>query len=92
MKYRRKPSVVEAFRFTADAEIDSPEWFAKAVQDDSVFIDRCITDGTMRVYGCTVYSRTGKLKAKVGDWIVSEVSGEIRPLKEKQFEREYERA
>lgn len=91
MKYQRKPAIVEAFRFSADAEVAAPDWFLKEVQDEKVFIDRCITDGAVRVYGCTLHTRFGRVKAKVGDYIVREVSGEIRPCKARNFEREYER-
>lgn len=91
MKYQRKPAVVEAFRFNADAEVAAPEWFLREVQKENVFIDRCITDGAVRVYGCTLHTRFGRVKAKVGDYIVREASGEMRPCKAKYFDREYER-
>ncbi|MDO4305730.1 MAG: hypothetical protein Q4C77_02770 [Eubacteriales bacterium] len=91
MKYQRKPAVVEAFRFGADSEVTAPEWFLKEVQKENVFIDRCITDGAARVYGCTIHSKYGKARAKVGDYIIREPSGEIRLSKAEDFSKEYER-
>ena len=91
MKYKRKPAVVEAFRFDADAEMTAPEWFMKEVLEERVFIDRCIANGTVRVYGCTAYTKSGKMKAKIGDYIIREPSGEIRSCKAKEFKEQYER-
>ena len=91
MKYQRKPAVVEPFRFDADAEIMAPEWFMKEVDRENIFIDRCVRDGAIHVYGCTVYAKPGKMKAKIGDYIILEPSGEIRICKEKEFRKEYER-
>lgn len=91
MKYQRKPAIVEAFQFNSDAEVAAPEWFLREVQKEKIFIDRCITDGAVRVYGCTLHTRYGRVKAKVGDYIVLEPSGEMRPCKAKNFDREYER-
>lgn len=91
MKYQRKAAIVEAFQFNADAEVAAPEWFLREVQKEKIFIDRCITDGAVRVYGCTLHTESGRIKAKVGDYIVREPSGEMRPCKANSFDREYER-
>lgn len=91
MKYQRKPAVVEAFRFDTDSEVMAPEWFLKAVQKERIFIDRCIIDGAVRIYGCTIHTKSGRARAKVGDYIIWEPSGEIRPCKAKEFREEYER-
>lgn len=50
MKYKRKPAVVEAFRFDADAEITAPKWFMKEVEKEKIFIDRSILDGAVHIY------------------------------------------
>ena len=84
MKYKRKPAVVEAFRFDADAEITAPEWFMKEVEKEKIFIDRSILDGAAHIYGCTVYAKSGKMKAKVGDYIIRDP---IRSRKDMQGER-----
>jgi len=91
MKYKRKPVVVEAFRFTADVDMIAPKWFQDNVQNDLVFIDRAITDGAVKVYGCTLYASQGRMKAKIGDYIVKEPSGEITICNAKKFKEMYER-
>lgn len=91
MKYKRKPAVVEAFRFDEDAEITAPAWFTKEVEKEKIFIDRSILDGAVHIYGCTVYTKSGKMKAKVGDYIIRDSSGSIRICKAKEFREEYER-
>ena len=92
MKYKRKVPTVEAFRLDRDAEINAPGWFAKAVKKEMIYFNGCITDGAIFIYGCTINTDCGKLRAKVGDYIVRENSGEIRPYKTKEFERVFERA
>lgn len=91
MKYKRKPAIVDAFRFDTDSEIMAPRWFQKAVERDRIFIDRCINDGAVHIYGCTIHTKSGRAKAKVGDYIVREPSGEIRSYKAKEFKEIYER-
>lgn len=91
MKYKRKPAVVEAFQFNADAEITAPEWFMNGVAKEKIFIDRIILDGAVHIYGCTVYTKSGKMKAKVGDYIILDPSGAVRVCRAKEFREEYER-
>lgn len=91
MKYKRKVPTVEAFQLNRDAEINAPGWFARAVKKEMIYFDRCITDGAIFIYGCTINTGCGKLKAKVGDYIVKESSGEIRSYKSKDFARIFER-
>ena len=91
MKKQRTAAVVGGFQFSAGAEVAVPEWFLRDVQKEKIFIDRCITDGAVRVYGCTLHTESGRVKAKVGDYIVREPSGEMRPCKANNFDREYER-
>lgn len=91
MRYRRKPEKVEAFQFGADCEITAPDWFAVAVQKEQVSIDRAITDGAVRIYGCTIMTDTGKMKAKNGDYIVRAADGSIFPVKRQKFKKQYEK-
>ena len=48
------------------------------------------TSGSL-IYGCTVYAKSGKMKAKVGDYIIRDPSGAVRICKAKEFREEYER-
>lgn len=91
MKYKRKVPTVEAFQLNRDAEINAPGWFARAVKKEMIYFDRCITDGAIFIYGCTINTGCGKLRAKIGDYIVKDNSGEIRICKAKKFKEQYER-
>ena len=91
MRYRRKQTEAEAFRLSADVDVIAPPWFTKAVEEEKVWIDRSLLDGHMHVYGCTIRTAAGKLKAKVGDYIVKEDSW-IYPCRAKDFLRVYEKA
>ena len=91
MKYKRKSAIVDAFRFDQDVEITAPEWFMKEVENRKIFIDRCIQDGAVHVYGCTVYEKTGRMRAKIGDYIIQDPSGTIGICEQEKFREEYER-
>ena len=76
MKYRKKPVVVEAFRYGFDSV---PEWFSEAAI-------------TMRVDGgIGVITLEGCMYANKGDYIVKGVRGEIYPCKSDIFEETYEK-
>lgn len=91
MWFKRKPVVVEVFLFSKDSEVTAPEWFLKAVQNEQVFIDRKLEDEHSVVYGCTIHSQYGKLRAYTGDYVVREPSGEMWPCRKKDFKKLYER-
>ena len=91
MKYRTKPLTVDAFRYDADAEISAPLWFGEMVRNETAYIDTVIEDGALRVYGCTISTPQGRIRAKVGDYIVRDGDGAIRILKAAQFKKQYEK-
>lgn len=91
MKYRQKPVVVEAFLLDEDVEITSPKWFQKEVQKERIFIDRVLRDGAAKIYGCTIQTHAGKIKAKIGDYIIQEPNGEITVCSRMKFKEMYER-
>lgn len=92
MRYRKKPVEIEAFRFNADSERTAPKWFAEAVTDETVWIDRSMQDGHAKVYGCTIKTLEGKMHAKIGDYIIRGVNGELYPCKSDIFQKTYEKA
>ena len=92
MRYRKKPVVVEAFQLTDDPEMEAPAWFTQAVLDEKIWIDRCLKDGHTRVYGCTIRTLEGKLHARLGDYIIRGVNGELYPCKPDIFLKTYEEA
>lgn len=91
MRYRRKQTEAEAFRLSADVDVIAPPWFTKAVEEEKIWIDRSLLDGHMHVYGCTIRTAAGKLKAKVGDYVVKEGAW-IYPCRAKDFLQAYEKA
>ncbi|MFV0465277.1 MAG: hypothetical protein ACK5ML_04320 [Lachnospiraceae bacterium] len=90
MQYRNKhPS--DAFVFNRDSEVTGPEWFVRAVNADQITIDRAIHDGASRVYGCTIQTRYGNVRAKCGHYIVPLADGVIIPLNKTEFNDTFER-
>ena len=92
MKYRKKPVIVEAFRFTDDVEMIVPEWFTQAVIDEKILIDRSLVDGHMHIYGCTINTKGGRMHAKIGDYIIRERNGNLHSCRADAFKKTYEKA
>lgn len=90
MKYRKKPVEIEAFRLTDDAEMVAPAWFTQAVADEKVWIDRSLVDGHIHVYGCTIDTPEGRMHARLGDYIIQGVNGELYPCKPDIFCKTYD--
>ena len=78
MKYKKKPIIIEAFKWMYDV---APEWWVKRrdlmieVQTGAVLIP----------------TLEGKMEAKPGDWIIQGIKGEIYPCKPDIFEATYEK-
>jgi len=77
MKARKKPVVIETFRWTID---EVPEWWTKLV-NLKVGVD------TGSVFIPTL---EGVMEAKVGDFIIQGVQGEVYPCKPDIFEKTYD--
>lgn len=77
-KYRKKPVVIEAFRYWVDAR---PEWFC-----DKVTTNEIITHETH----CEITTLEGVMRGEVGDYIIQGVKGEVYPCKPDIFEATYE--
>ena len=82
MKYRKKPVVIEAFRFQIDAA--APDWFMDRVTDNIIIIHE---DGT-----CDINTLEGIMKSDKGDYIILGVNGEVYPCKPDIFEKTYDKA
>lgn len=91
MKYRKKPVEVEAFRLSRDVDVIAPKWFTQAVIDEKVFIDRSINDGKVHIYGCTIETSRGRQKAKIGDYIIRGIKGELYACRADIFDKTYEK-
>jgi hypothetical protein len=85
MKYRKKPVVIEAFKWLPDAPAgQSPEWFYKACSDQIAFPEH---DGSV-----TIKTLEGSHRGEIGDYIIQGVKGELYPCKPDIFEMTYEPA
>ena len=80
MKYRKKPVVIEAFRYGVDKY--RPDWFQNAVTVNGI---------VTYDHGCHIHTLEGVMLGKVGDYIIQGVQGEIYPCKPDIFELTYEK-
>lgn len=89
MKYRKKPVVIEAFKWTGghDQEED-PVWIVEAIKKEEVWFKNV---GTPNVQ-CCIETLEGTMIASVGDYIIKGVKGEIYPCKPDIFEATYDTA
>lgn len=88
MKYRKKPVVIDAFKWTGDInQEDDPAWIVEAVNRGDVAIKRFVNKTTM-----LIVTLEGNMTAYPGDWIIRGVKGEIYPCRDDIFEATYELA
>lgn len=80
--YRKKPVVVEAFRFGYDP---TPPWAELGAPGQSYV--KSVTPTTM-----VIHTLEGDHSAEVGDWIIRGVAGELYPCKDAIFRLTYEPA
>ena len=80
MKYRKKPVVIEAYKFTGHGK--NVDFIAKWADGN------CWTDSDE----LAVSTLEGTVYAKVGDYIIKGVKGEFYPCKPDIFELTYEQA
>lgn len=93
MKFRKKPVVIEAFQFDGDL-IDKdgnyyvPVWAQVAFTTGVLFYDSLPSGGPP----CELFIKTleGNHHARVGDYIIQGVKGELYPCKPDIFELTYE--
>lgn len=87
MKYRKKPVVIEAFKWTGgpDQEED-PVWIVEAIKEGEVWFKNI---GTPDAQLC-IETLEGTMSASVGDYIIKGVKGELYPCKPDIFEATYE--
>jgi hypothetical protein len=77
MKYRKKPVVVEAIR-----------WTGENAEEVGTFCDRY----SMGPDGLHIITLEGVMRATPGDFIIKGVNGEFYPCKPDIFEKTYEEA
>lgn len=83
-KYRKKPTVVEAFKL---GEHDFPEWWRKARDSGQIVIHQ----GRDEKVWYTIETLEGKMRADIGEhYIIKGVQNEIYPCRIDIFEETYE--
>lgn len=94
MKYRKKPVVIEAWQFDPLA-FDHPSWVEPAWWSEEILNNLSPTGRVMsQVRGETVLvipNEHGPVKARLGDWVIKGVNGEIYPCTDDVFQKTYER-
>lgn len=103
MKYRKKPVVIEAFKWTGDNnQVEDPKWIVEAMENGAVSFKRLYYSDKGEISGAvkinTVKSEVfmviktleGEMNAQPGDYIIQGVQGEIYPCKPDIFEATYE--
>jgi hypothetical protein len=83
-KFRKKPVVIEAFRWTGGPDQDDdPVWVVEKIKSGDVWFARG---------GLHIKTLEGVMRAEAGDWIIKGVKGEVYPCKPDIFEATYEPA
>ena len=88
MKFRKKPVVIEAFKFYVDA---MPDWFMDKVTSNDVILNNC----NFKRYSideayCEIQTLEGIMRGNGGDYIIQGVNDEIYPCKPGIFEKTYD--
>lgn len=88
MKYRKKPVVIEAMKFSTNNEVDSPT-MDKIVNWINRGKDEC--HAWHNSTDIIIKTLEGEMKASVGDYIIRGVNGEFYPCKPDIFEKTYDK-
>lgn len=87
--YRKKPVEVEAFQWTGDKDQEAePVWMSEALRNGDIIIYKANSrsEPVMEIH------TTGSLaKARIGDYIVRGIKGELYPCKPDIFAASYEK-
>jgi len=85
MKFRKKPVVIEAFKWTGDQnQAEDPVWIVDAINKNDV---RFSADNQRLL----IDTLEGTMEAKQGDYIIQGIKGEIYPCKPDIFKATYEK-
>ena len=85
-KFRKKPVVIEAFRYTGDlytnGEFNCPDWAVEAYENGTF-----VSHGQGELY---IKTLEGEMLVSVGDYIIQGVNGELYPCKPDIFRKTYD--
>jgi len=91
-KYRKRPVVVEAFRWTGDeTQEEDPEWIVAAMDLWPETGGVCVQQDEDRGVFLEIETLEGVMRAFPGYWIVRGVEGELCPVRADIFEKTYEK-
>jgi hypothetical protein len=79
MKFKKRPVVIEAFKWMVD---EVPQWWADQRGNKQIEV----STGSL-----FIETLEGTHKANPGDWIIQGVKGEVYPCKPDIFEMTYEK-
>lgn len=89
MQYRKKPVVIEAFRWTGGQDqSEEPIWICDAMREGKARFEKPGTPDAALL----IDTLEGTHRANQGDWIIQGVKGELYPCKPEIFEMTYEPA
>ena len=93
MKYRKKPIIVDAFKWTGGPDQEGePEWIVEALRKKPIEL------GVARIYDKAIGEKTfmeirtatGIIRAYPGDYIICESDGRLHVCMPEAFEATYE--
>ena len=88
MKYRKKPVVIEAFKWTGwPDQTDYPVWAVEAIKAGSIRFENSGTPSVVML----IDTLEGTMRGNQGDYIIQGVKGEMYPCKNDIFEMTYEK-
>lgn len=88
-KYRKKPVVIEAFKFYIDP---MPDWFMDKVSNNDVILHNCNYElYDLHESYCEIKTLEGVMRGEAGDFIIKGVQDEIYPCKPDVFVKTYEK-
>lgn len=91
MKYRKKPVVIEAFKYDGDLKDSSGEFYAPAWAWHAYMVG-VMFYSTEEPWELYIKTLEGTHHVSVGDYIIQGVNGELYPCKPDIFEKTYEPA
>ena len=87
-KFRKKPIVIEAVRYTSG--FLWPDWFRDAVSQNVVVVHGTGKFANTETCFAKIKTLEGVMRANEGDWIIRGVNGELYPCKPDIFAATYE--
>lgn len=88
-KYRKKPVIIDAFKFYVDP---IPDWFMDKVTENEIILRNCnYSQYSIDEAYCEIKTLEGTMVGNGGDYIIRGVQGEVYPCKPDIFEATYEK-